>query len=515
MKTWMSLCLCLLLMMPIAAIAAPDPGYEEPIQLSVNVIYTSLVEEDARTKFVEDKFNLDLQFIACSTNDIAEKSRLWIAGGDMPDVMWTSFGANAVDLVEFAGSGLLLPFPDLENYPNLKAIQDALSITVTKNAELCGGSYYYWVDTGYAELDLLNFTGWYYRRDWAEKVGLLNDNDTYTWEEMLALAKAFVDQDPGNNGTGNTIGITSIGNQYPSFYGITQMSPKWTGFVEIDGHYVWGASLPETLEGLKMVKRAYDEGLLWDEQLMAQDNDGPNKFFAGLAGICADNWHVGRVTTMVGAMAGAFPDLDLIKAVSPMKLLSPDGTMYTNRIPGYWGNWSFSKSIGEKELMRFMDMMEYLASPEGQRLGAIGVPGVDYVINDSGTVELLWSKDETGAYVSPFVANAHRFVTFPSLAEGYALRNPATNVIAAEMANRHMDMIQTEEGRYINETDADLTFLDTPKYKALALSTTPADKAKELIVISSDIEADWNAYIADMMPQIDPVLEEINAALGE
>ena len=41
------------------------------------------------------------------------------------------------------------------------------------------------------------------RKDWAQKVGLYQEDNEYTWDEWKALLAAIVAQDPGNNGASN------------------------------------------------------------------------------------------------------------------------------------------------------------------------------------------------------------------------------------------------------------------------------------------------------------------------
>ena len=57
-----------------------------------------------------------------------------------------------------------------------------------------------------------------HRRDWAQAVGMYKEGDAYTWDEVKAMIKAVQEQDPGNNGAGNTIGITSETWAFPGVF---------------------------------------------------------------------------------------------------------------------------------------------------------------------------------------------------------------------------------------------------------------------------------------------------------
>lgn len=102
-----------------------------------------------------------------------------------------------------------------------------------------------------------------YRADWAEKLGMRNEGDVYTWDEFMNLLQAFIEQDPGGNGAGNTYGLCTRMGYFPDILGIWQTNPTpWTfeepGYIEMDGQYVWYPSTDAYIEGLKIVKDLYD-----------------------------------------------------------------------------------------------------------------------------------------------------------------------------------------------------------------------------------------------------------------
>lgn len=515
MKKYLSVLMAVLLVMALSAPGmAEEKTYDEKVTFSMNVIYTDRVQEDARTQYVLDKFNVDIDFVACSSSDYKEKSRLWIAGGDMPDIMWTAYGITAPEHIEFVQSGLLQPWPSLDNYPNLKAIQESIGTAVEKSIEMNGDRYYYFTEGGYMNTNQIRSIGMYYRVDWAKKLGLFHEDHTYTWDEMMEMAIAFGTQDPDGNGQNDTTGLTSIGNMYPGGYGFMQNALHFADFVEQDGAYHWRAGDEDVLAALKDLKYLYDNGALWEEQIMAAENDGVNRMASGLAGICANNWHMGQVEMLVQGLRATYPGQDVLELVSPMRLLNKDGSIYAMLSDGYWGELSISASMDEKALERFMDMFEWLASDEGFMLSAIGLEGVDYQYNDAGEIEMLWEKDENGAYVNPYQVNAHRFISLPRLYEGWALESPASDADAKVLGNRLNDWIQQAEVQKLGKTDWNLAVLTNetaPLYKSLVLSPSVDEKIMELVLSSTadTIEADYLAWVESVQGQIVPVEEEL------
>lgn len=515
MKKALSLALALSMLLALALPAlAEDNPYAEPVTFTMNVIYTDRVQEDPRTQFVLDKFNIKIDFVACSSSDFREKSRLWITGDDMPDVMWTAFGITAPEHTEFVQSGLLRPWPSLDNYPNLKAIQESIGSAVTESIKMNGDRYYYFTEGGYMNTNQLRSLGLYYRTDWARKAGLFHEDHTYTWDEVMQMAIAFGNGDFDENGQKDTIGFTAVGGFYPNLFGFFQNAMNPDGFVPQDGAYHWRAGDADVVDALKEFKYLYDQGALYEEQIMASTNDGINKFASGLAGICANNWHMGQVELIVQGLEATYPGQDVLDLVSPMRVINKDGSMSTMLSDGYWGELSLSAHMDEKALARFMDMFEYLASDEGFLLSAIGLKDKDYRYNDQGEIELLWEKDENGAYVNPYQVNAHRFISLPRLYEGWALESPASNEKAKVLGNRLNDWIQACDNLKLQKTDWSLAVLTNetaPLYKGLVLSPTVNEKISELALSTTadKIEEEYLAWIKSVQGQIQPVEEEL------
>lgn len=519
MKKWVSLFLCLLMVLStVVGASAEEKTYDEPVSFSMNVIYTDRIQKDARTQWILDKFNVDIEFITCSASDRKEKARLWVASGDVPDIMWTSYDMGEVEHTQFVQSGLLQPWPSLDNYPNIKALQDLIGEPVQKSIELNGDRYYIFTEGGYLNTNQLTPLCLYYRTDWAKEVGLLHEDHTYTWDEVMEMAIAFAQKDPGNNGAGNTIGITSAGSQYPQLYGLYQNAIDYTGFSKVDGAYHWRAGDADVVEAIKELKYMYDNGAIWDEQLMAGSSDGLNKTIAGLAGICGGKWHTDQVTSLVIGLQETYPDKDVLDIISPMKVINDDGSISVEVSPGYWGELSISASIDPKALERFLEMFDWMAGEEGFLHSAIGIKDVDWKYNEAGEIEMLWPKDENGYYVSPYQPNAHRFVSLPRLHEGWGLQSPAANGAAKVLGNRMNDWIQEYDNLKLLETDWDLSVLTpdvAPLYTGLVLSPTVDEKIQELILSSTaeTIEADYMAWVESVKDQIAPVEEELTALL--
>ncbi len=487
--------------------AATD-DFSEKVTLNLNVIFTEKQDIDPRYDYVKEMFNVDFDLVACSLNDVKEKTRIWVAGGDMPDIMWTDMDLNLFsELKQWAEGGVLKEFPSLESYPNLQAIKD--TIPSYEYLQVDGKDYFYLGGRG---LEEMNFSGpemYIYRKDWAEQLGMYQDE--YTWEEMIELAKAFSEQDPGGNGAGNTIGMAAIGWAYPVNTIVARFNPTMANFTASDDGYVWGASLPESLEGIMAAKELYDENVFWREQALAQNFDGPSKFQAGQVGILYHNLFSNNVVTTIDGFKQANPDINVNDAIGVMKIVSDEGTYPVIETTEFWGTISFSSTIEDEEMHRFLAMHDWLNSPEGLELRTYGLEGVDY--NKNGDeYEILWEKDENGVYISPYEPESDRLLNMFQITEAANYSMPTLPEDAQILGQEVVEYMQSEQAEVI-PLEREIRAFSAPTKDKYNLVNDYREKVIELILNSDDIESDYNSWLAEMQPTADEIIAELNEGL--
>ena len=99
-----------------------------------------------------------------------------------------------------------------------------------------------------------------------------------TMEEAVEIVRAFVEQDPGNNGEGNTIGLVchsdltgETGYRYEFqlntlFASYSAFPKQW--ILQEDGTVVYGSVQPQVKEALAEVRKLYEEKLLDDSFML-------------------------------------------------------------------------------------------------------------------------------------------------------------------------------------------------------------------------------------------------------
>lgn len=485
---------------------------EEPMTIQVNVRDTDKVIADKRTAVLEEMFNVKFDFVACNLNEITEKNRVWVASGDMPEVMWMDHKVSRTNEVkEWIEAGAFKAFPEdfEEKYPNLAAVNN--SIESNKTLIVDGKQYIYLAPRGTSEFDDISACTFYYRADWAEKLGMYQEE--YTWDEMVELIKAFIEKDPGGNGAGKTIGMVGCTWAFPGFVGMQQCEPYWNSYKLVDGEYVWGASLDSTVQGIVEAKRLYDEGIIWkDQPLITSDTDAWARYQSGQSGIVYGNMNTLQIETVMMEMLKANPDLDITKACKFMKVKTPDGKICVEKTEDYYGGWGFSQNISDEKQARFLEIMDYIASEEGQNMYHFGIEGEDFEVKD-GEIELLWEKDENGKYISPFESGSDRLFSFVELSDGVSHTLPSVMQEARDSRMEQIEYFTNNQDLIYADIDYDLNAFSAPnKDKYSSLGTEVSDKVIELMLSSSTdtIEEEYRKWLKDTQPKADSVLKELN-----
>ncbi len=466
-------------------------------------------QNNALWQAVTQKFNIDIKLVELSWDGWAEKVRTWMGSGDMPDVVQWDF--NYVDYLNFAKSGLLKPVPSLDKFPNLKKLTDAMKIDDFLQID---GQLYAWprrlIVNPYNNQDN---NVYFYRKDWAAKAGVsdITDKGLLTMDEFLTVAKAFRDKDPGQFGAKNIVLDSSL--MIPGMTGINWYSPYYDTFKKVDGKYVWGASLPETVEGIKYMKMLYDEGILYKDFYTSKGYDARGRFYSGLVGIYADPPNLGHYYEYRNEFKKANPDLDPNEAIGAFTVKNTNGKITTKEQSEFWSASLYSAKMSDKALERLHYMMDWLAGDEGSKYCFYGVKGMDWDEKD-GKVELKWSKDSDGNMVAPDYGNGIWIRHFALAGGDQDWANMAISDIDRNLFKKLADF-KAEKGEMV-ANNYPLEYLNTPlKSKFGSYSTGVDDEIIKIVSSSKDVEEDWNAWIKSMQSKIAPILDEINGQLAD
>ncbi|MBO5060443.1 MAG: extracellular solute-binding protein [Clostridia bacterium] len=467
---------------------------------------TSIVAEDQfgpEVDYIKKKFNIDFDIYNITEADWGEKVRIWMATGNMPDIMQASINnKNFAEYMQWAQQGLLREIPDLSNYPKLQALVDGHDCD---DYFMVDGKRYAWVSpNNYYDLKgELPQTGGYsfiYRRDWAKKVGLYKEGDVYTWKEFEEMARAFKEQNPSGNSAGT---IPLLGDIFPHFAGIMQYSPYWEQYKKIDGEYVWCMDLPETTEALKWANNMYKEGILWQDQNVAKSKDATNKFVSGEAGILFTLVADYNIDSIFKNMKSILTDINIGEDVAEMYVTAPDGKMWGQFSINYLYATMFSPKMTEEKMERILSIFEWYLSDEGIEMAKYGMKDYNYTVDEAGNKTII--KDSLRG--CPFVTKA--------MVSGVKKEDNKSEQIYSketlDLCDRFEEKMLTSDTSSFRKYDYELYFFTGEKYMQYgSYYYDGCETIKRLITAPGDPTAEWEAWKNSVRPKINEVLAELN-----
>ncbi len=292
-----------------AQAADPFGKYPSPITINIGMSIQptdplpqgDTADNNQFTRYLKDTLNLNtvVSWVAATGKDYDQKVNLSIASGDLPDGLMIM---NTAQLFQMVKAGELADLTDVYNKYASPAMKAMMAKTGGKAlAGVTFGGKILAIPSLAVPDDGYHMT--WIRKDWLDKLGL---KPPKTIADLEAVAKAFIDKDPGNNGKGNTIGIAGQQNGarlYADFLNSTNnqfgLDPFFAGFDAYpgywlkgkDGHAVYGSITPETKAALAKLADLYKKGIL--DQEIGIRKDATESINSGRAGIYFGNWWSG------------------------------------------------------------------------------------------------------------------------------------------------------------------------------------------------------------------------------
>lgn len=230
------------------------------------------VDDNAYIRMLKSKFNIEIKNAFAASNsstDYHQKVDLAIATGDIPDYLteltYTEYKA-------ILKAGLAMDISDVwEKYASPKSKEVYNSNKELFDSLVKEDGKMYAIPSSNPMPDFLSVM--WVRQDWLDKLKLKAPTNL---EELEAVAKAFVEQDPDGNGKKDTAGLAGPsvdGKLYQDMtnsnfpYHFDQIFSAFHAFPGIwvkdsEGKAVYGSILPETKTALQKLAEMYKSGLI-------------------------------------------------------------------------------------------------------------------------------------------------------------------------------------------------------------------------------------------------------------
>ena len=319
-------------------------------------------EKDSILKKLEEDFNVELNLTGAPSEGWIEKLSLQINANEVPDMFF--FLPPNPQYRTWVDLGILLPLDDLiENTTYIKQITEHPQY---KNATINGKHYFIPL------ISVQNSHAMYYRKDWLEN---LNMEEPKTLEEFTEMLRAFTEDDPDGNGVDDTYGISlsKVSGWLSSLYATFGVKPSWNKSGDTyDAYYM----TDEYKDMLTWLAEMYDKGYIQKEYFLNTDQQKLENFYSGKAGLTFAN-SGSSVDKIVESVKAANANA-IVDVLMPPSNGENEGGMVA--YGGYYGGWSFSANIKNPE--KAMALLDYLYSPEGQKLRVYGIEGIHHNVTD-------------------------------------------------------------------------------------------------------------------------------------
>lgn len=347
------------------------------------------------TKWINENGPSDVTFVPFSGN-MKEKVNLMFASGSAPDIIANLFDPSLRN--DLYAQKQLLPLDDLinkssteykkmlEDYPVLKKLgtkEDGKLYEIGRIQQLM------------PELYLL------VRADWLKK---LNLQAPKTADEMLAVMKAFVEQDPDANGKKDTYGINLSGIADTDIEHMFQSKPGDINFVVVNGQMVNGWEQKKAATEFK--KKMFDQGLIQSDYLLDQGgNKAKEAWVTGKMGFFG-TWR-GNMQAEIETLKKNVPDAEVVAIPFPK-------TQYGQFSPALSAPAQMSTALsrGTKDPEAAIKLIDFMYKKTTQMTMGYGTEGTHYKVDNGcpAVIDAAKNKKEiVGRLIDNYVSKGILF----------------------------------------------------------------------------------------------------------
>ena len=471
------------------------------------------IDGDMLTKWFQKHFNMTWELEALPSSGASDKIRTLINGDELPDVLWW-FSWYQNEVYNYVQDGYFKALPeDWETrWPNLARAQAAVPASVYFRGLTDNKQYVLFrpIFLNYLPTEIpVNQNCVYIRKDWAEAVGF-PIKDVYTADEIVAFAQLLKEKDPGNVGD-KLVPITGPQDYLMDLF-IKSSFPEYSGIVKIDGTYEWTFANEKTLEGLTQFKAAYKDGLLSPEFYVYSDAEAYALFYNTLvSGVCVKHSNPGHIKDVQEGMAAN--GLEFADVVHQAAYVGRDGYYHGWEDGNFWGVQMFSADCPDEVMYRYLDIADFVATKEAQKLIYNGFKGLDWEVDMDG-VEATIRPENVGNYPSGWPL--------------YHLTATCGDDFAAAIDDNHKATEKERMGWWFTVlknkgaliTEGSIVPIDheksafTSEIQDMYTNVDCDVIAVNLIVSDGDLETEWKAAVAENMYLAQPAVDELNELFG-
>ena len=334
-----------------------------PLPVSLGDMVKDFGQTDI-AKELEKRTGIKVKYVHPISGQESEAFNLYIASGDMPDMMQTNWLSQTGGPQSFIDEGIIIELNEImeKNLTHLPAY-------LKKNADLDsmiktdGGKYYCFPAIVSDDL-LMTTNGFMLRSDWLKK---LNMEIPRTIDDWYAVLTAF------KNELNVESPLSLMASQLSNFAGAYGVSNT---FYMDDGKVKFGPVEDGYKQYLMTMKKWYDEGLL-DKDFAVMDIKQYNSNILSERSGATHGAGGGQLGYFIKAFKDGGIDFDMQAAPYPV-LKNGDPIEFGSKRSKYNSSASAAITSSCKDPVLAAWWLDYSYSDEGHMLNNFGVEGVDY-----------------------------------------------------------------------------------------------------------------------------------------
>ena len=284
-----------------AAMTSPFSAYPETVNYTIahldgvnnsNMPEGDTYEDNAYTRYLKQTLNIqNVNVMHQSRDQYFANIDMMISSKELPDVMIIDDYETLHYLVEQD------MIEDLtEAYKNcaserIKSIYNSYDASIIDNVTI-NGRLFAMPETNIDDGPNL----FWVRQDWINRLGL---SAPETLDDVETIVKAFVEDNPGNNDEGQTVGlmvnpILTAGTGYSSEYLLDLYFAAYNSYpqqwIKKKGEIIYGSVDSRAKKALAHIHRLYDEGIIDQQFLFRTSDDIKNEIVEGHCGCVFGPW---------------------------------------------------------------------------------------------------------------------------------------------------------------------------------------------------------------------------------
>lgn len=498
MKRLFCLMLALLMLLAVGCTPSDKPGtgngggnseYGEHLTITLAIQEIDGYGDDEWSDYLEEKFNVTIDPILL--DQPGTQLAAWAAADELPDIICDSSLSSAW-FYQFVKDEMLRTIPEdmLKKYPNVYGVCEKNPCWQTAQGMWPDEIWFVSRPTSQTYREKGSRHNIVYRKDWAEAVGITKAPET--WDDLYDMLYKFTYNDPDGNGVQDTYGM--LGDYEAMFEWMTGASmDSYINLENGDLSVNWIENTDKYIELLEFVKKCYQNGL-WD----AEFSTDRTRFTQGLCGawMCGQTdpyWYHRYFDQEFAGANELDPSVVLEEYIGVVPwVVAKAGDEPKVALGSQPSCTVFSYTASDEVVERALAICDWMMTEEGNRFRNWGFEGVDYEVNEDGTLTKLHEQDLRDVYPSLYLQNWPTW-DFDSLFENPLYRDEI-KALSREICDAHAEVaektsIYSEWGLIRTDLKDRYSFSKTSRVKQLITDKNKDVKSGMLKIRQEAIDA--------------------------